>query len=151
MNGKDIFLGLRYVGDDLIEKAEYGRFPIKAEKKGNAWNRISRPFLVAAIIAIMLLLVGCAIVYVLNMKAIHIGRQQTWQDVFQYDPDTGEAVAYIGQETVTEEVLTLAGIQGSRNYRAAQEWFAFKQEDDPDHSIIMQLQSTLPITSIPRK
>ena len=26
MNGKDIFLGLKYVGDDLIEKAEYGRF-----------------------------------------------------------------------------------------------------------------------------
>ena len=24
MNGKDIFLGLKYVGDDLIEKAENG-------------------------------------------------------------------------------------------------------------------------------
>ena len=32
MNGKDIFLGLKYVGDDLIEKAEYGEFPTKAEK-----------------------------------------------------------------------------------------------------------------------
>lgn len=26
MNGKDIFLGLKYVGDDLIEKAEFGEF-----------------------------------------------------------------------------------------------------------------------------
>ena len=29
MNGKDIFWGLKYVGDDLIEKAEYGQFPAK--------------------------------------------------------------------------------------------------------------------------
>ena len=144
MNGKDIFLGLKYVGDDLIEKAEYGEFPTKAEKtekKANTRKLIRRPFLVAAIIAMMLLLVGCAIVYVLSMKEIHIGQQQTYQDVFEYDPDTGEAIAYVGQETVTEEVLTLAGIQGSRNYRAAQEWFTFKQEYDPDHSIIIELQS----------
>ena len=33
MNGKDIFLGMKYVGDDLIELAEYGRFPTAAEKE----------------------------------------------------------------------------------------------------------------------
>ena len=96
MNGKDIFLGLKYVGDDLIEKAEYGEFPTKAEKtekNANTRKLIRRPFLVAAIIAMMLLLVGCAIVYMLSMKEIHIGQQQTWQDVFEYDPDTGEAIA----------------------------------------------------------
>ena len=143
MNGKDIFLGLKYVGDDLIEKAEYGQFPTKTEMTATQKKRTSirRPFLVAAIIAMMLLLVGCAVVYVLSMKEINIGQKQTYQDVFEYDPDTGSAIAYIGQETVTEEVLTLAGIQGSRNYQAAQEWFAFKQEYDPDHSIIIELQS----------
>ena len=81
MNGKDIFLGLKYVGDDLIEKAEYGEFHTKAEeteKKANTRKLIRRPFLVAAIIAMMLLLVGCAIVYVLSMKEIHIGQQQTY-------------------------------------------------------------------------
>lgn len=142
MNGKDIFLGLKYVGDDLIEKAEYGQFPAKAEvadQKSNLRRRFRRPVLVAALIALLLMLVGCAIVYVLSMKEIHIGQQQTYQDVFEYDPDTGEAVAYIGQESVTEEVLTLAGIQGSRNYQAAQEWFAFKQEYDPDLSIAAEV------------
>ena len=62
MNGKDIFLGLKYVGDDLIEKAEYGEFPTKVEKtekKTNTRKLTRRPFLVAAIIAMMLLLVGC--------------------------------------------------------------------------------------------
>ena len=141
MNGKDIFLGLKYVGDDLIEKAEYGRFPKQAEKKTPTRRRFRSSLLLAAVIAMMLLLVGCAVVYVLRMQQIHIGQQQTYQDVFAYDPDTGEAVAYLGQETVTEEVLTLAGIQGSRNYQAAQEWFAFKQEYDPDHAIAIKVQS----------
>ena len=106
MNGKDIFLGLKYVGDDLIEKAEYGQFPTKTEMTATQKKRTSirRPFLVAAIIAMMLLLVGCAVVYVLSMKEINIGQKQTYQDVFEYDPDTGSAIAYIGQETVTEEV-----------------------------------------------
>lgn len=144
MNGKDIFLGLKYVGEDLIEEAEYGHFSVKAEKtEKNEKNRrlIRRPFLVAAIIAMMLLLVGCAVVYMLSMKEINIGEQQTYQDVFEYDPESGQAVAYLGKEAVTEQVLTLAGIKGSPNYLAAQEWFAFKQEYDPDHSIIIELQS----------
>ena len=153
MNGKDIFLGLKYVGDDLIEKAEYGKFPAKAEMTATQKKRTSirRPFQVAAIIAMMLLLVGCAIVYVLRMKEIHIGQQQTYQDVFAYDPDTGEAIAYIGQESVTEEVLTLAGIQGSRNYQAAQEWFTFKQAYDPDHSIAIEVQSEGRVPEFPEE
>ena len=134
MNGQDLFRGLNYVSLEFIEEAETVTH-LKPEKK---LFSLRRPVLVAALIAMLLMLVGCAIVYVLSMQEIHIGQQQTYQDVFEYDPDTGEAIAYIGQETVTEEVLTLAGIQGSRNYQAAQEWFAFKQEYDPDLSIAVE-------------
>lgn len=102
MNGKDIFKGLRYIDDDIIEEAEFGMFPAKTSHR-----TIRRPLLVAAIIALTLLLVGCAVVYVLSMKEINIGQQQAYQDVFEYDPESGQAVAYLGQETVTEEVLTL--------------------------------------------
>ena len=137
MNGEDLFRGLNYVNAKFIDEAETVT-QLQGEKKILS---LRRPVLIAAIIAMLLMLVGCAVVYVLRMKEIHIGQQQTYQDVFEYDPDTGEAIAYVGLETVTEEVLTLAGIQGSRNYRAAQEWFAFKQEYDPDHSIIIELQS----------
>ena len=73
MNGKDILLGLKYVGDDLIEKAEYGQFPARAgntEKKGTSRRSIRRPLLIAAIIAVMLLLVGCAVVYVLSLSEL---------------------------------------------------------------------------------
>ena len=149
MNGKDIFLGLKYIGDDLIEKAEYGQFPTNAEKKPIVRRRFRSSLLLAAAIAMMLLLVGCAVVYVLHMKQIHIGQQQTYQDVFEYDPESGQAVAYLGQETVTEEVLTLGGIKGSRNYQAAQEWFAFKQEYDPDHSMLIALQRAGSVPEFP--
>ena len=143
MNGKDIFLGLKYVGEDLIEEAETAQFPVQASQK-NTHRKIRRPLLIAALIALMLLLGGCAVVYMLSMKEINIGQQQTYQDVFAYDPESGQAVAYLGQETVTEEVLTLAGIKGSRNYQAAQEWFAFKQAYDPDGKIKASVWKDLP-------
>ena len=137
MNGKDMFLGLKYVGDDLIEKAEYGRFPTKAEMTVTQKKRTSirRPFLVAAIIAMMLLLVGCAVVYVLSLKEIKLGDQTATRDIYEYDPDSGEAVAYVGQETYTQQVLTLAGMSGTPASKAAQEWYAFLESYDPDREI----------------
>ena len=70
MNGKDIFLGLKYIGDDLVEKAEYGQFPAKAEgaqKKKNYRGFFRRPLLIAAMIAMLLMLVGCGAVIYLTL------------------------------------------------------------------------------------
>lgn len=137
MNGKDIFLGLKYVGDDLIEKAEYGEFPTKAEMTATQKKRTSirRPFLIAAIIAIMLLLVGCAIVYVLSMQEIKLGEQEVTYDVYDYDPRSGEAAAYVGQDTMTQQVLTLAGLSNTPAAKAAREWYEFTEAYDPDRTI----------------
>ena len=128
MNGKNMLTGLSYIDRKYIEESETESVSAKAES--GTKPVIRKPFLIAAIIAMMLLLMGCAVVYMLSMKEINIGRQQTLQDVFAYDPESGQATAWLGQQAVTEEVLTLAGIQGSRNYRAAQEWFEFKQAYD---------------------
>lgn len=147
MNGKDLFRGLNDVGNDLIENAQFGQFPTeteKTEKNVSTRRLIRRPFLIAAIIALMVILMGCAAVYMLSMRGIHIGQQQAYQDVFAYDPESGQAVAYLGQETVTEEVLTLAGMKGSRNYQAAQEWFEFKQTYDPNNEIRSSALGNLP-------
>ncbi len=139
MNGKDIFLGLKYVGDDLIEKAEYGQFPTKAGQTvtGNKRRSFRRPLLIAAIIALSLLLVGCTVVYALSLslREIKLGQQQVSYDVYDYDPNSGQAVSYVGQETQTQQVLTLAGLRGTPASQAAWEWYAFLESYDPDGAI----------------
>ena len=134
MNGKDLFLGLQYIGEDLIEKAEYGEIPTIAEK-GVKWLTTRKPLLIAAIVAILLLLVGCAVVYLLSLQEIKLGEEQVTYDVYNYDPQTGEAVSYAGTKTETQQVLTLAGLSGTPAFQAAQEWFAFRQSYDPDRKI----------------
>lgn len=136
MNGKDIIWSLRHVSDDVIEEAEYGSFPLRAEKSESNSHRIfRRPFLVAAIIAMMLLLVGCAVVYMLSLKEIKLGEQQTSYDSFSYDPDTGVPVEYLGKANITEQVLSFAGMRDTPAFQAAQEWFDFKQAYDPNGEI----------------
>ena len=128
MNGKDIFLGLKYIGEDLVEEAEYGRFSQK-EAEPPKVRRLRRPLLIAAIVALMLFLMGCA-VYVLTTQNMELGQREISYDAF--DPDTLE---YLGKETYTEEVFTVAGLKGSPEYQAALEWFEFKESYDQDRAI----------------
>lgn len=139
MNGKNLLIGLSNINRKYIEESEME--PAVRKTETGIRFVLRKHILIAAIIALMVFFMGCAVVYMLSMQQINIGQQQANQDVFEYDPESGQAIAYLGQETVTEEVLTLAGIKGSQNYRAAQEWFAFKQEYDPDHSILYALQN----------
>jgi len=138
MNGKDILNGLGYIGDDLIEKSEYGDFPItdeKLSKRENSRRLLHKPFLIAAVIAMMLLLIGCAVVYMLSIQGIKLGDRMTTQDVYEYDPNTGEAVTYLGKETYTQQVLSLAGLSGTPASKAAKEWYEFCENYDPDREI----------------
>ena len=125
MNGKDIFLGLKYVGDDLIEKAEYGQFPTKAEHTATQKKRMSirRPFLIAAIIAMMLLLVGCAIVYVLSMQDVKIAEVTETKDYRLVD-----GIYVEDPHEVNQNVLTLAGLKGTSVYQACADFYTFKEE-----------------------
>lgn len=125
MNGKDIFLGLKHVGEDLIEEAEYGTFRKEApEKKPRQGRRLlRRPLLAAVLAALMLLLVGCAVVYVLRMESLKIG--ETTQEVYVFATD---GISIIGTETVRQDVLTLAGLEGSAPYQANAQWYAYREE-----------------------
>ena len=136
MNGKDIFLELGDIGEDLIAEAEYGRFS-KAETAPRPCIR--RPVLIAALIALMLLLVGCAVVYALKMQNLNLGQKEVTYDAFDYD-----TLEYLGKETYVEDVLTVAGLKGSAEYKAAQEWFAFLQSYDPDRAIQSSVWGSYP-------
>lgn len=141
MNGKDILLGLKYVGDDLIEKAEYGQFSTRAEKtekKGNSRRSIRRPLLIAALIATMLLLVGCAVVYVLRMQDVKIGEATETRDYRLVDGTYVE-----DPHEVNQNVLTLAGLKGTKAYQACADFFAFKEEYTQNMEAMMN-NGTLP-------
>lgn len=138
MNGKDIFLGLKYVGDDLIEKAEYGQFPASGEKREKAHSRIRRPLLIAAVIATMLLLVGCAVVYVLRMQDVKIGEATETRDYRLVDGSYVE-----DPHEVNQNVLTLAGLKGTKAYQACADFYTFKEEYTQNMEAMMN-NGTLP-------
>lgn len=148
MNGKDVFLGLKYIGEDLINEAEYGHFPERtgstAEKKA-ARMGLRRPLLIAAVIALMLLLVGCAVVYMLSLSGLKLGEQQVTFDVYNDDPNIGDPFAPIGQETRTQQVLTLAGIGETPAAQAAKEWYEFLESYDPDNEIRRSIWGKEPV------
>lgn len=73
---KGYFRGLQYIGDDLIENAETGQFPAQNQESGKTHRPIRRPLLIAALIALLLLLVGCAVVYVLKLENVKSERER---------------------------------------------------------------------------
>ena len=131
MKGKDIFIGLSYIDEKYVEEANREELLRELPKA----RPLRRALLIAAVIALMLALVGCAVVYLLNLQEIKLGEQEVTYDVFDYNPDNGEAVAYVGQDTMTQQVLTLAGMRNSPASQAAREWYEFRETYDPDRTI----------------
>ena len=141
MNGKDIIWSLKNVSDSIVEEAEYGAFPVRADntvKKEKTTRLFRRPFLVAAIIAMMLLLVGCAVVYVLSTGKVKIG--ETTETV---DYRLVEGTYVEDPHEVSQNVLTLAGLKGSKPYQACADYFAFKDEYTRNMEAMME-NGTLP-------
>lgn len=149
MKGKDIFVGLKYIGEDLIQEAEYGRFSSRAEKNAEAEapkrKRLRRPLLAAALIAMALLLVGCAAVYVLKMQDLKVGEQTGFVYAVDGDKITAETVA------ADQQILTLGGVAGSPAYMAAKEWYDFKESYDPDHLIQVKLAQEDQLPEFPKE
>lgn len=123
MNGKDIFLGMKYIGEDLIDEAEYGTFSQKsrAEKEVRR-HSLRRPLLIAAVIALTVLLVGCAVAYVLSMENVKIKNTTEERYVFA---DNGYEV--VSTETVDVSVLSLAGLKGTPAYQACADFYVYRE------------------------
>ena len=66
--------------------------------------RLSRTFLIAAIIAVTLLLVGCTVAIMLNLDALKLGDEQ-------YNNDLGERQS--------RTILSLQGVVGTPGYQAS--------------------------------
>ena len=127
MNGKNMLFGLQYIGDDLVENAEFGRFSADTGKNGKPRRAIRRPLLAAALIGAALLLVGCAVAYVLNLEKIKISAGTEQRDYSLVD-----GVYVKDPHTVNTTTLTLAGLEGSNAYKACADFYVFKEEYTAD-------------------
>ena len=133
MKEKRMFHALGSVSDKFIEEM-YG--PNEAQQKRTGRHPAGRMWLIAAIVAAMVLLMGCA-VYVLKMQDMKLGDETLYYDIFS---DEG----YVGREPVEMEVLTFAGVKGSPGYQAAKEWFDFLKTYDPDGKIYASVWKNVP-------
>lgn len=133
MTGKDLFTGLNYIDRKYIAEAESGGLNKKGEltivRPERKVRKRPRILLIAAIVALMLLLVGCVAVVFMGLQERTIGTHVS--DI--RPPQGGEA----GEPTTVErEVVTLFGYEGTPHYQAMQEWYAFTERYDPDLELL---------------
>lgn len=115
MNAEDV---LRMIGDAK------GSFVWDAQqvRVGNvpARRKAPRVWLLAATIALALLLVGCAVVYVLSLKDMAFAKE------------TREYYDGFSQEVT---LLSVQGVEGTPGYQATKEWYDWLEGYDTDMAI----------------
>ena len=109
-----------YVAD--VQKIRTGEVPAGEHRTSK-----KRILLIAAIVALMLLLVGCAVVYVLRMQNLHVGEYSIYVPEV-YDED-GNIVPVETRDPI--QVLSIQGV----HTEALAEWVAFTNNYDLDGTI----------------
>lgn len=87
---------------------------------------LKRSLLIAAVVAMMLMLVGCAVI-LWRLWELKVG-EYTYND--PYMESIGET------RTVTKDLISMQGFMDSDNFRAAKEWNEYLESYDPDGSLI---------------
>lgn len=125
MNGENLLTGLSYIDRKYIEEAEKDTISSR--------RMIHKPFLIAAIIALMLLLMGCAAAVLVHLNDLRMG-EETYTDNHRYHSDGSTIPA--GEKV--KSVYSLQGAEGSKNYSAAMEWYEYIRSEpprDPDFQV----------------
>lgn len=92
-------------------------------------------WLIAALVALMLVLVGCAVVYMLRMQDLTVGQ---WRDDVPIIFDENG-----NQIPIETREPTILLSQQNTNMEALSEWLAFKDAYDPDGSIMTESDKAL--------
>lgn len=119
MTGKDLLTGLGNIGHKYYDEAE-NELPRR--------KTLRSPLLIAAIIALSVLLVGCAVVYALRLQDMSIGKE-TYTQSFA---DDGRAIEPIEK---TRDIITIYGHSGDDIQLALAEWYTFLETYDPDRAL----------------
>lgn len=100
---------------------------------------ISRTLLIAALIAMMLLLVGCAVIYALSLQDMKVG--EFTHTIPRHLDENGNKVY---ETEVTKDILSLQGYVGTPGYLAYQEWNSFKgTHDAPENEPEIPMENRL--------
>lgn len=128
MNGKDLLIGLGYIGTGYFEEAERDGLPGKTSggKYARTYRPFRKPLLIAAILALMLFLVGCTVVYVLSLQDLKVGEHSYLKSVRS---ENGEQIA---TEEKTGILISLQNV----HQEALAEWLAFQESYDRDGSLM---------------
>ena len=134
MNGKDIIWSLGYVSDSIVEEAEYGVFPVGTEEpagKKKARKGFRRRFLIAAMIGMLMLLMGCA-AYFYRLKSLvvidHTGKTVAAAEAERPGSNSEDSSETTQSPVVSRQILSLQGYTGSPAYCALQEWLQYATE-----------------------
>lgn len=116
MKAMDLLTALGSVKDVYVIGAEdfrQGKHKVTHLSVRKAW-------LIAAVIALALLLVGCTVAYVLSLKDIAFGE---------------EVQEYYDGSSQNRTLLSLQGVEGTPGYQASKEWYEWRQTYDTDELV----------------
>ena len=132
MKAIDLLVGFGSVKDSYVISAE----EFRQGKKETQIKRLStrKMWLIAAVIALMLLLVGCAVIHFLRMQDMKVGEYSFYVPT-EYD-ENGNVIP-----VETQEPITLLSLQGT-NMEALAEWLAFTNSYDQDGTILIEADGT---------
>lgn len=85
MNGKNILIGLSYIDRKYIEESEEDMRPEKVVRNSKRMPG-RKIWLIAAVIAMLLMLVGCGVAYALHLQSLKIGEEAYTQNM-RYEKD----------------------------------------------------------------
>ena len=128
MTNLELFTALGSISSENLSRAE--DLQNKPCVCMNRKMKMKRAVLIAAVIALTLLLVGCAVVYALRLQDMSIGTE-TYTQTFD---DNGKYLEEPVEKTL--DILTLFGHSGDDIQKATAEWFAFRDTYDPDGELM---------------
>lgn len=130
MTSFQLLKGLTGIDSELLVSVEQ---QTGKQKEMKSHRGLHRPFLLAALIALLLMLVGCAVIYVLSLEQLVVV-DHTDEMVSAFEDDKSESFLDGSTETlpeitpgpfVAEKVLSIQGYEGSPAYNALQEWLTY--------------------------
>lgn len=118
MKTMKLLLALGYVKDSYILDAEAFRRGKSRKKAAPLPSR--RLWLIAAVVALSLVLVGCAIAYALSLQDMAFGEKEQ---------------EYFDGSTQTVTLLSIQGVEGTPGYQATKEWYDWLATYDTDMAV----------------